>query len=85
MSASDSARGQIDAAAGAASIRREARTVMDSHGNHPGHIFNHGHRIAPDNIKVLVKQDKREARRTSEGWPRRGERSESSSAFNIDA
>ena len=31
---------------------------MDSYGNHPGHIFNRDHGIAPDvdpdNVKVLV-------------------------------
>ncbi|TBR40211.1 MULTISPECIES: uroporphyrinogen decarboxylase [Dyella] len=39
-------------------IRREARAVMDSYGNHPGHIFNLGHGITPevepDHVKVLV-------------------------------
>jgi uroporphyrinogen decarboxylase len=39
-------------------IRREARTVLDSYGNHPGHVFNLGHGITPevdpDNVKVLV-------------------------------
>lgn len=39
-------------------IRREARTVMDSYGNHPGHIFNLGHGITPEvdpeHMKVLV-------------------------------
>ncbi|WP_329742580.1 uroporphyrinogen decarboxylase [Dyella sp. A6] len=39
-------------------IRREARAVMDSFGNHPGHIFNLGHGITPEvdpeNVKVLV-------------------------------
>ena len=39
-------------------IRREARAVMDSYGNHPGHLFNLGHGITPEvdpeNMKVLV-------------------------------
>jgi uroporphyrinogen decarboxylase len=39
-------------------IRREARAVMDSYGNHPGHVFNLGHGITPEvdpaNVKVLV-------------------------------
>jgi uroporphyrinogen decarboxylase len=39
-------------------IRREARAVMDSYGNHPGHIFNLGHGITPEvdpeNLRVLV-------------------------------
>ncbi len=39
-------------------IRREARTVLDSYGNHPGHVFNLGHGITPEvdpeNVKVLV-------------------------------
>ncbi|MEO5811836.1 MAG: uroporphyrinogen decarboxylase [Rhodanobacter sp.] len=39
-------------------IRREARAVIDSYGNHPGHIFNLGHGITPEvdpeHMKVLV-------------------------------
>lgn len=39
-------------------IRREARAVMDSYGNHPGHVFNLGHGITPEvdpeHVKVLV-------------------------------
>ncbi|WP_424684013.1 uroporphyrinogen decarboxylase [Frateuria sp. YIM B11624] len=39
-------------------IRREARAVLDSYGNHPGHIFNLGHGITPEvepeHVKVLV-------------------------------
>jgi uroporphyrinogen decarboxylase len=39
-------------------IRREARAVMDSYGNHPGHVFNLGHGITPEvdpeRVKVLV-------------------------------
>ncbi len=39
-------------------IRREARAVMDSYGNHPGHVFNLGHGITPEvdpeHLRVLV-------------------------------
>jgi len=39
-------------------IRREARAVLDSYGNSPGHIFNLGHGITPEvdpeHVKVLV-------------------------------
>jgi len=39
-------------------IRREARAVMDSHGAHPGHVFNLGHGITPEvdpeHLAVLV-------------------------------
>jgi uroporphyrinogen decarboxylase len=39
-------------------IRREVRTVLDSFGPHPGHVFNLGHGITPDvdpeHVKVLV-------------------------------
>ena len=39
-------------------IRREARAVLDSYGNHPGHVFNLGHGITPEvdpeRVKVLV-------------------------------
>ena len=39
-------------------IRREARAVLDSYGNHPGHVFNLGHGITPevepDRVRVLV-------------------------------
>ncbi len=39
-------------------IRREVRAVMDSYGNHPGHVFNLGHGITPEvdpeHVKVLV-------------------------------
>ncbi|MGN2247824.1 uroporphyrinogen decarboxylase [Frateuria sp. GZRR35] len=39
-------------------IRREARAVMNSYGNHPGHVFNLGHGITPEvepeYVKVLV-------------------------------
>ena len=39
-------------------IRRQARAVMDSYGDHPGHVFNLGHGITPEvdpqNMQVLV-------------------------------
>ncbi len=39
-------------------IRREARVVLDSYGNHPGHVFNLGHGITPEVdpecVKLLV-------------------------------
>jgi uroporphyrinogen decarboxylase len=39
-------------------IRHEARAVLDSYGNHPGHVFNLGHGITPEvnpeHVKVLV-------------------------------
>ncbi|GAB2593082.1 uroporphyrinogen decarboxylase [Dyella jejuensis] len=39
-------------------IRREVRNVLDSYGNHPGHVFNLGHGITPEvdpeHVKVLV-------------------------------
>lgn len=39
-------------------IRREARTVLDSYGNRPGHVFNLGHGITPEvdpaHVGVLV-------------------------------
>jgi uroporphyrinogen decarboxylase len=39
-------------------IRREVRRVLDSYGNHPGHVFNLGHGITPEvdpeHVKVLV-------------------------------
>jgi uroporphyrinogen decarboxylase len=41
-------------------IRREVRAVMDSYGNHPGHVFNLGHGITPEvdpeHVKVLVNE-----------------------------
>ncbi|MGS0999505.1 uroporphyrinogen decarboxylase [Rhodanobacter sp. UC4451_H18] len=54
-------QGNLDPAilrASPAVIRREARAVMDSYGNHPGHVFNLGHGITPEvdpeHVKVLV-------------------------------
>jgi uroporphyrinogen decarboxylase len=39
-------------------IRREVGRVLDSYGNHPGHVFNLGHGITPEvnpeHVKVLV-------------------------------
>jgi uroporphyrinogen decarboxylase len=39
-------------------IRREVRRVMDSYGDHPGHVFNLGHGVTPEvdpeHVKVLV-------------------------------
>ncbi len=39
-------------------IRREACAVLDSYGNHPGHVFNLGHGITPEvnpeHVRVLV-------------------------------
>nr|WP_211162059.1 uroporphyrinogen decarboxylase [Aromatoleum petrolei] len=39
-------------------IAREAKRVLDSFGNHPGHVFNLGHGISqftpPDSVSVLV-------------------------------
>ncbi|MEW5304647.1 MAG: hypothetical protein WDW36_007244 [Sanguina aurantia] len=35
-------------------IRREARVVMDSYGNHPGHVFNLGHGILPRTCQRTV-------------------------------
>jgi uroporphyrinogen decarboxylase len=39
-------------------IRAEAVRIVDSYGNHPGHVFNLGHGISqftdPDNVGVLV-------------------------------
>jgi uroporphyrinogen decarboxylase len=41
-----------------AAIRREARTVLERFGNHPGHVFNLGHGISqftpPDHVAELV-------------------------------
>ena len=54
-------QGNLDPAilrASPAVIRREARAVLDSYGNHPGHVFNLGHGITPEvdpgHVKVLV-------------------------------
>jgi uroporphyrinogen decarboxylase len=54
-------QGNLDPAilrANPAVIRREARAVMDSYGNHPGHVFNLGHgitpEVAPEHVRLLV-------------------------------
>ena len=54
-------QGNLDPAilrAAPAVVRREARMVLDSYGNHPGHIFNLGHGITPEvppeQVKILV-------------------------------
>ncbi|MBD8872399.1 uroporphyrinogen decarboxylase [Rhodanobacter sp. DHB23] len=54
-------QGNLDPAilrAGPGVIRREARAVLDSYGNHPGHVFNLGHGITPEvdpeHVRVLV-------------------------------
>ncbi len=54
-------QGNLDPAilrAGPEVIRREARKVMDSYGNRPGHVFNLGHGITPEvdpeHVKLLV-------------------------------
>jgi uroporphyrinogen decarboxylase len=52
-------------------IRREARAVLDSYGNHPGHVFNLGHGITPEvepeHVKVLVDEVHAYGRRLREG------------------
>jgi uroporphyrinogen decarboxylase len=52
-------------------IRRQARAVMDSYGNHPGHVFNLGHGITPEvdpeHVKVLVDEVHAYGRRLREG------------------
>ncbi|WP_426663065.1 uroporphyrinogen decarboxylase [Rhodanobacter aciditrophus] len=54
-------QGNLDPAilrANPAVIRREVRAVMDSYGNHPGHVFNLGHGVTPEtdpeHVRVLV-------------------------------
>ena len=41
-----------------AAVREQARAVLDSYGNHPGHVFNLGHGISqftsPDHVAELV-------------------------------
>ncbi|SDF89584.1 uroporphyrinogen decarboxylase [Paraburkholderia phenazinium] len=47
-------------------IRMEARAVLDSFGNHPGHVFNLGHGISqftpPENVAELVDEVHRHSR-----------------------
>ncbi|MBN3722865.1 uroporphyrinogen decarboxylase [Burkholderia sp. Ac-20379] len=49
-----------------ATIRMEARAVLDSYGNHPGHIFNLGHGISqftpPESVAELVDEVHRHSR-----------------------
>ncbi|HET6806977.1 MAG TPA: uroporphyrinogen decarboxylase [Frateuria sp.] len=67
-------QGNLDPAilrAGPEVIRREARAVLESYGNHPGHVFNLGHGITPevepDHVKVLVDEVHAYGRRLREG------------------
>ncbi|WP_018227667.1 uroporphyrinogen decarboxylase [Methyloversatilis universalis] len=47
-------------------IRREARRILDSYGNHPGHVFNLGHGISqhtpPEHVAALVDEVHRHSR-----------------------
>jgi uroporphyrinogen decarboxylase len=49
-----------------ATIRIEARAVLDSYGNHPGHVFNLGHGISqytpPEHVAELVDEVHRHSR-----------------------
>ncbi len=49
-----------------ATIRMEARAVLDSYGNHPGHVFNLGHGISqftpPESVAELVDEVHRHSR-----------------------
>jgi uroporphyrinogen decarboxylase len=62
-------QGNIDPAvlfAPPAAIRAEARAVLDSFGNHPGHVFNLGHGISqftpPEHVAELVDEVHRHSR-----------------------
>jgi uroporphyrinogen decarboxylase len=62
-------QGNIDPAvlfASPAVIRTEARAVLDSFGNFPGHVFNLGHGISqfthPENVAELVDEVHRHSR-----------------------
>jgi uroporphyrinogen decarboxylase len=52
-------------------IRAEARAVLDSYGDHPGHVFNLGHGISqftpPDSVAVLVDEVHRHSRALRSG------------------
>jgi len=54
-----------------ASIRMEARAVLDSFGNYPGHVFNLGHGISqftpPENVAELVDEVHRHSRAIRSG------------------
>lgn len=49
-----------------AAIREQARAVLDSYGNHPGHVFNLGHGISqftpPEHVAELVDEVHRHSR-----------------------
>ncbi len=52
-------------------IRAEARAVLDSYGNHPGHVFNLGHGISqftpPEHVAELVDEVHRHSRAIRSG------------------
>ncbi len=52
-------------------IRAEARAVLDSYGNHPGHVFNLGHGISqftpPEHVTELVDEVHRHSRAIRQG------------------
>ncbi|MCB1898254.1 uroporphyrinogen decarboxylase [Cognatazoarcus halotolerans] len=52
-------------------VAEQARRVLDSYGNHPGHVFNLGHGISqytvPDNVSVLVETVHSHSRRMRQG------------------
>jgi uroporphyrinogen decarboxylase len=56
-----------------ATIREEARKVLDSFGNHPGHVFNLGHGISqftpPEHVAELVDEVHRHSRAIRAGEP----------------
>ncbi len=53
-------------------IRSQARSVLDSYGKHPGHIFNLGHGITPDvnpeHVAVLIDEVHRYGHTLRETW-----------------
>ncbi len=67
-------QGNLDPAilfASPATIRMEARAVLDSYGRHPGHIFNLGHGISqftpPEHVAELVDEVHRHSRAIHSG------------------
>ena len=54
-----------------ATVREQARAVLDSYGNHPGHVFNLGHGISqfapPDHVAELVDEVHRYSRALRSG------------------
>lgn len=52
-------------------IRAEARRILDSYGNHPGHVFNLGHGISqhtpPEHVAALVEEVHRHSRAVRAG------------------